>query len=108
MRMASRRIFCGPSFRFDHTTVTMRVAPDPDTVTRGGCSLFALASPSWSFTRRGSENVAPPSLLVARYTFVEPSFVAVHTAATVRPAIVSDGVAFTPPGTPSVVAGDID
>ena len=40
----------------------MMLIADSDTATRGGCSAFDEASPALSLTRRGSENVDPPSV----------------------------------------------
>ncbi len=103
MLITSRRVRCAPSTRLDQKMLTERLLPETDSATRGGCSLLALASPGWSLTRRGSENVAPPSLLIARYTSVTASFEAVQTTATVRPWAARDGVAFANPARPNVV-----
>ena len=103
MLITSRRVRCAPSTRLDQKMLTERLLPETDSATRGGCSLLALASPGWSLARRGSENVAPPSLLIARYTSVTASFEAVQTTATVRPWAARDGVAFANPARPNVV-----
>jgi len=75
------------------------------TTTRGGCSPFRRASPSWSLTRTGDPNVRPPSRLTARKMSVAPSGSdALHLIATNAPSAAIDGVAFVRPGTAKVVA----